>query len=316
MTYRVGVVVRTKNRPDFLVRALADIAAQTYRDFDVVVVNDGGDRADVDGVVAASLCGDRVTVIDSVAPGGRCAAANAGIDAAGTEFVVLHDDDDRWHCEFLARTVQYLDEHPGDAGVVAATEIVYERAVGDRWVEYDRAPFWADMSAVTFTSLLEVNRAVPISFLYRRVVHAEIGGYDESLETVEDWEFYLRLSARFGVGYLPGLPLAYWTQRPGARGIAGNSMFELAGAHERDDLAVRDRELRAWVANNGAGLPLYIALVEKRIRDDITREISALLERQRIEIVDDIYARHPLWRRVRRLRDRVIPNRGDGPSSA
>jgi hypothetical protein len=132
-------------------------------------------------------------------------------------------------------------------------------------------------------------------------MHEDVGFYDESLEAVEDWDFYLRFAARHAIGFLPGPVLAYWTQRPSARGAVANSMFELAGAHGRDDLVVRDRALRDWVATQGPGLPLYIALVEKRIREEFAQQ----LDRQRSDIVAEIYARHPIWRRLRRLRNLV-----------
>ena len=297
---RVSVVVRTKDRSVFLRRALADIAAQTFTDWDVVVVNDGGDGAVVRSVAADSPSASRVTVIDSQAPGGRCAAANAGIRVATGEYVVLHDDDDLWHPDFLARTTAALDASPADAGVMVETEIVYERADGAGWVQTHRAPYWQGMTAVSFTALLEVNRAVPISFLYRRALHDELGPYDETLDTVEDWDFYLRVTAKYPLVFLGGTPLAFWTQRPAATGADGNSMFELASQHERDDLAVRDRALREWVIENGPGLPLYIASVEKRIRADF----AAALEHQTERFVSEVYARHPIWRRLAWLRRR------------
>ena len=73
----------------------------------VVVVNDGGEPAEVDRVVAEAAVPVEVVHIAPGA-GGRCIAANVGVRAAGTEFVVLHDDDDRWHPEFLARTVAWF----------------------------------------------------------------------------------------------------------------------------------------------------------------------------------------------------------------
>lgn len=301
MPYRVAVIVRTKNRPVFLRRALADIAAQTFRDVSVIVVNDGGSREVVDQVVGESAVADRTVVLDTVEPGGRCAAANTGVRAADAAYVALHDDDDLWHPEFLSRTVAALDTSPADAGVMVSTEIVYEEQRGDDWVETSRVPFWRGLTAITLTSLLEMNRAVPISFLYRRALHDELGYYHEGIETVEDWEFYLRVTAKHPVAFLSGVPLAYWTQRPSARGAAGNSMFELANAHERDDLAVRDAALREWVDVNGLGLPLYLALAEKRIRADVTEQ----LERQREAILQEIFERHPLWGRLRRLRRRL-----------
>lgn len=295
MPPKVSVVVRTKDRPYFLRRALADIARQRFDDLEIIVVNDGGDFSVVDAVLSDS--GVSAAVIEPSGRGGRCAAANAGIRAAAGEYVVLHDDDDLWHPDFLAKTVALLDASPEDAGVMVATEIVYERQDGDGWRETGRAPFWEGMTGVTFMSLLEVNRAVPISFLYRRSLHDDVGFYDETLDAVEDWEFYLRVAARYPIAFLGGTPLAYWTQRPDAKGAAGNSMFELASEHDRDDLEVRDRELRRWVEANGPGLPLYIA----RLHRDAERRLMARLDALGAEIVRGVHESHPIWRRIRRF---------------
>lgn len=297
MSHRVAVIVRTKDRPYFLRRALADIAAQSFVDAEVIVVNDQGDRAVVAEVVDASPIAGRVRVLHTTAPGGRCAAANAGLRATGAPYVVLHDDDDRWHPDFLTRTVALLEVSPEDAGVMVATEIVFEEKHGDEWRETGRVPYWEGMTGVTFTTLLEINRAVPISFLYRRELHDEVGFYDESLDAVEDWEFYLRVATKHPIGFLGGTPLAYWTQRPAATGADGNSMFELSAQHSHDDLVVRDRALRDWVASNGPGLPLYIA--------SLATQIQREFEKQNAHLARELDARHPIWSRVRRARQRL-----------
>lgn len=300
MPSRVTVIVRTKNRPEFLTRALADIARQTFRDVDVVVVNDGGDRAVAAQVVSSASV--EAMLLDTLAPGGRCAAANAGVAAAvESEFVVLHDDDDLWDPRFLESTVGWLDSHPDDVGVAVATAIAYERRIGGVWVETSRIPFWEGMTRVSLTDMLELNRVVPISLLYRRRVHDEVGGYDERLGTVEDWEFLLRVLSRHSVGFIPGEPLAVWTQRPTASGTASNSMFALEGNHAEDDAVVRDRELAAWVSTNGTGLPLYLAAIEKRL----SARIDASADRLRQQIRDDIDAHQPIASRLRRLRRRL-----------
>lgn len=305
MTARVGIVVRTRQRPDFLRRALDDIAAQTFSDRRVVVVNDGGDPGEVDCVVSEAGVDAEIVHI-TPGQGGRCVAANAGVRVVGTEFVALHDDDDRWHPEFLARTVAWLDAHPGDAAVSTATEIVYEEDRGGRWVEVGRAPFWAGMQRISLSEMFSVNRAVPISVLYRTAVHGEVGWYDESLEAVEDWDFYLRILARAGFGYVVGEPLAYWTQRPDATGISANSMFALADAHVRDDALVRDRALEQWTRREGEGLPLYLAALQDRLIVRLDERAREHAERLRAEIRDDVRreidAHQPLWSRLRRWR--------------
>lgn len=306
MPARAGIVVRTRHRPAFLRRALRDIADQRLDDWQLVVVNDGGDRAEVDEIVSAAALGDRVTVVH-IAPGegGRCVAANAGVRALDTPYVVLHDDDDRWHPAFLERTVAHLDAHPAHAAVSAVTEIVYEENRGGTWVEVGRAPFWAGMGRISLGEMMSVNRAVPISVVYRRRLHDEIGWYDETLDAVEDWDLYLRILREHEMGFLPGEPLAFWTQRPDSVGLDANSMFGLAAEHARDDAVVRDRALAEWVRREGPGLPLYMASLQTQLAAHVDEAVDRLRAELRADLRREIDAHQPLLSRVRRLRRRL-----------
>jgi glycosyltransferase involved in cell wall biosynthesis len=293
---RVGIVVRTKNRPWFLQRTLRDVAAQQFTDWEICIVNDGGDPAPVDHAVSElpAEVRARVRVHHNPQPTGRSAAANQGMRDLATEFAVLHDDDDLWHPAFLDRAVGHLDAHADDIGVMVRTEIVYEAADGDDFVEVGRAPFWPQLAEITYADLLQVNRAVPISYLYRRALHEEIGFYREDLHAVEDWEFNLRTALRHHIGFIEGEPLAYWMQRRGVDGELGNSMFTLAAEHDHYDRLVRDEALRAHVIAHGPGLALYLT---RFIQDEIARQLD-----ERRSLGQHLASAVRDWRRGRRTR--------------
>src|SRR5690349_8594527 len=103
----VAVVIRTKNRPLFLARALDSVLAQTYEDWVAVVVNDVGDREPVEAAVAAvaDRARGRVHVLHNSVSRGREAAMNTGVHATASTFLVIHDDDDSWAPTFLEETV-------------------------------------------------------------------------------------------------------------------------------------------------------------------------------------------------------------------
>lgn len=293
---RVGIVIRTKNRPQFLARALADIAAQTHTDWQAQIVNDGGDAAAVDRAVAALAAPirSRIGVTHHESSQGRSAAANAGIHALAAEYVVLHDDDDRWAPEFLARTVSWLDAHPGHAGVAVRTEIVYEAERDGTFVEVGRTPFWPGLHRITYAEMLRVNRFVPIAYLYRRALHDEVGGYREDVHAAEDWEFNLRVAARYAIGFLADGPLAFWHQRAGVDGELGNSMFVLAQEHDDYDMMIRDEALRAHVAEHGPGLALYLT---RYLQDELARQLD-----ERRTLGERATRRVQHWYRARRTR--------------
>lgn len=271
---RVGIVVRTKDRPVLLARAISDISEQMFDDWQAVIVNDGGDARAVDALLdgLAADIRSRFSVIHHDESVGRSAAANAGITALSTEFVVLHDDDDLWASDFLSMSVAWLDEHPADVGVVSRTEIVYERFVRGSFVEDGRVPFWGEMKQISYAELLQVNRFVPIAYVYRRAIHDEVGLYRTDIHAAEDWEFNLRVGRRYSIGFIDGPARAFWMQRREATDALGNSMFVLADEHEYYDRLIRDEALRAFTTAHGDGLALYLA---RYIQDEVSRQLDA-----------------------------------------
>ena len=265
---RVAVIVRTKNRPALLSRALASISAQTHDDITVVIVNDGGDVAPVDALVAGLTPEQRsrIEVVHHPSPVGRAAALNAGLAATSSPLVAVHDDDDSWHPDFLTRTVGHLLATADDMGVAVRTEVVFERVDGTEVVEERREILAADNHAVTLFDMILRDYAPPISVIYRRSVHDTTGPYDQRLPVLEDWDFMLRLVSRYRVGFIDGEPLAFWHQRPGATGDDGNSVAPESGEHQRWDTVIRDMWLRRDLAA-GAGLGALMHLAEALDRD-------------------------------------------------
>ncbi len=276
---RVAVVVRTKDRPLLLRRALADVAAQEFGDWRLVIVNDGGDPAGVEDLLA-ELDADlrrRIAVVHHAEPLGMEEASNAGLAATTSDYVGIHDDDDTWEPRFLAATVAYLDAHPEDAAVVTRTEIVYEEIHGSHVVETGRGPFWNELPAISLSDLLRTNRFVPIQLLYRRSVHDGVGPYRADLPVVGDWEFNLRLAQAYTIGLIDEV-LAYWHQRPRAQGDLSNSVSD-EQARAAADLRVRDQLLKERVAADGMGDLLYLTHYLQGEFDHLHRRLDTLNDR-------------------------------------
>lgn len=278
---RVAVVVRTKDRPDFLARALASIAGQTLADWECVIVNDGGDPSAVDALIAALPAehAARVRAVHHESSRGRWVSANAGVLATMAPLLVLHDDDDSWHPRFLERAADYLDARTDRAGVVSRIEIVWERRAGDGFESVRREIFQPQLPVPTLADTLLFNRYVPIGFVYRRDLHAELGLYDERLPVVGDWNFNLKVLARGPLEYLADEPYAYWHQREDDKGPSGNSVIASHSAHTEWDALLRDEALREYVAEHGTGLVLYLTkFIDRRfveVEQGIRAEIAA-----------------------------------------
>ncbi|WP_308195177.1 glycosyltransferase family 2 protein [Microbacterium aurantiacum] len=277
----VAVVVRTKDRPDLLRRALSSISGQRMTEWECVIVNDGGDASAVDAVVEDLPVEhrSRVRAMHHPESRGRWVSANAGVLATSAPLLVLHDDDDSWHPEFLSRAVEYLEAAPERDGVVSRIEILWEKREPDGFRVTRREMFQPQLSAPTLADTLLYNRFVPIAFVYRRRLHEELGLYDDSLPVVGDWAFNLKVLARGPLDYLGDVPYAYWHQREGVEGSHGNSVIDSRGDHAKYDALIRDEALRQYVDANGMGLLLYLTKfidqrfvdVETGIREEVAR---------------------------------------------
>lgn len=319
----VAVLVRTKDRPRFLRRALANIAEQTFTDYTVCVINDGGDESATRAILQASplahlLEGDAPRLMLITTSGGNMeAASNAGLAATDSEFVAIHDDDDLWAPEFLERTVGALR---ASEALICSTRVVerYERETPEGEFEvYEERIFHDGLPGFGLQFLYRTNRTVPIGILYRRRLHELVGFYDESLPVVGDWEFNLRAAAVTEV-LLVDEPLAYWSLRPEADGAEANSVQRQA-EHARFDASVRARAIRDDLQSGGRPGPyLYqahlMADLERRVIDghDLTRESLDLL-RSLGERLERIEARQAAMdARQRELEARFAADRSRG----
>lgn len=319
----VAVLVRTMDRPRFLRRALANIAEQTFTDYTVCVINDGGDESATRAILQASplahlLEGDAPRLMLLTTSGGNMeAASNAGLAATDSEFVAIHDDDDLWAPEFLERTVGALR---ASEALICSTRVVerYERETPEGEFEvYEERIFHDGLPGFGLQFLYRTNRTVPIGILYHRRLHELVGFYDESLPVVGDWEFNLRAAAVTEV-LLVDEPLAYWSLRPEADGAEANSVQRQA-EHARFDASVRARAIRDDLQSGGRPGPyLYqahlMADLERRVIDghDLTRESLDLL-RSLGERLERIEARQAAMdARQRELEARFAADRSRG----
>lgn len=253
----VVIVTRTKNRSIFLKRAISSVAGQTYRDYVHLIINDGGDKHDVEEVIKQSSESAKANIQvfhrakSSNAPD---TIFNESIDRVDSEYVVIHDDDDSWHEDFLRRTVKVLDSKKDVAGVVVRTDKIIERIHANDIRIIKTKQYQPDVKAIGLYRQCVDNQLTPISFLYRRKAYLKVGKYDETLPVVGDWEFGIRILLQYDVEYLdPGFALANYHHRK----KPDNSFA--AHNHRYYFNLVANRYLRKDLANGGLGVGYIIS---------------------------------------------------------
>lgn len=254
---QVSIITRTKNRLLFLARSLLSVQQQGYQDWEIVIVNDGGDAAALEQLLlqVPDVVRRKITVVHHATSQGRWAAANAGLKASQGDYVVIHDDDDSWHEAFLATMVADLDRQPASvAGVVCHTqyidEVVFDGTVTRKAVR----PFNRWLQNVTLFRMASRNFIPPISFLYRARVHAELGTYREELPVLGDWDFYMRLLSRYDIEVVPRV-LANYHLRPAETGEQwGNSVAAGLQSHVTVEARILNALLRQDLTEGKIGL--------------------------------------------------------------
>lgn len=191
MTPRVSVVIPTRDRRAVLARALASIDAQCFRDFEVVVVDDGSADGTVDWLRA-----ERPTVglVELRPSRGAAAARNHGVERARGEIVAFLDDDDAWHPSYLETQVALFDAHP-DAEMCSAGHVEIDGH--GRVSRPDLRPLF-DYADPLVHLLAECPLHTLSVVACRRTALARIGPFDETLAIVHDLDWYLRLVAGGG----------------------------------------------------------------------------------------------------------------------
>jgi glycosyltransferase involved in cell wall biosynthesis len=185
----VSVVVPVYNRPDMLRQAVASVLAQTYADFEILIVDDAS-TDDTPGVIDELRARDsRIRGIRR-ANGGPGLARETGRLAASGEFIQYLDSDDLLLPRKLELQVAALRAHP-DAGV-AYGRIVYRDAQG-REIACDWKPANQSVTAI-FPSFLLARWWETVSPLYRRSVTDAAGPW-MPLRLEEDWEYDARIGS-------------------------------------------------------------------------------------------------------------------------
>jgi len=184
----ISVVLPTFNRRDHLPRAIESVLAQTFTDFELIVVDDGSTDGSQEYI--GGLTDLRMRYLRQAGNRGQSSARNAGIRAARAELIAFQDSDDVWAPEKLALQYDELCRHP-DVAMVYADMLRVPSAGG---------PYLLAAPELRKGQLFDQRRSVYATFavgiqscLIRRDVLRKLSAFDEALRQYEDLDLFLRI---------------------------------------------------------------------------------------------------------------------------
>lgn len=301
MTSLVSVIIPTYNRASIIGSTIRNILEQTYTNFEVIVVDDGSTD---DTLAVLEQFGDRIRVLRQ-ANCGAGAARNRGLAAAKGDIIAFQDSDDTWHSTKLARQVGLLERIGPSVSLCLCNARVYFKKAKQP-TSFDRASLNPPSEEGIWTNVPEVLAAGFVLFnqcsAIRTDVLRKVGGFNESMRFMEDYDLALRLAIENPCWTYIRQPLVIWRQgspnslfeeamqrRTAVRQYAiqarENALQGLAGQQGQEQLrCILRRELRrdrralafqSFVENSapGAWLSEFTGVAE-RLRQKIARRLS------------------------------------------
>ena len=199
ITPQVSVIIPTFNRAGFIKHALDSVVAQNFKDYEVIIVDDGSTD---DLGFASKYCGlARIKLIRHPQNRGPAAARNTGISAAVGEFVAFLDSDDRWHPDKLACQVAAFRSAAPNVRACASGYIFHK---GNRELTIcPQPPPGRFKTEILFGCTISPGTTL----LINRSAFDKIGLFDENLHRLEDWDWLLRFAEVYDIVFVPK-PLA------------------------------------------------------------------------------------------------------------
>ncbi|HEX7049407.1 MAG TPA: glycosyltransferase family A protein [Longimicrobiales bacterium] len=262
----VSVVLPTRNRAHLLARAIGSVRAQTFSDWELIVVDDAStDRTPA--VIAECRGSDpRIRGVAVPRPHGVAEARNRGIARARGRFVAFLDDDDEWLPGKLELQLREFARRGDDVGLVYCRSTYVETSGRERLL-----PTCDVSDGGARATLLRQNFLVTPAVLARRELFDLVGGFDSRMSWLEDWDMWLRLAAATRFGFVDR-PLVRVHQTPGSLSTRVDEL-------ERSALLFLEKREREAALTRRERAAVRFALGRDLVSKGIMREGRKLLRR-------------------------------------
>ena len=194
-TPSVSVIIPSFNRPELTLRAVRSVLAQTWKNFEIIVIDDGSRS---DQVFPIELIDDqRVRMIRHPANLGVSAARNTGVKESSYPLIAFLDSDDRWLPDKLASQITTYEKHGSETNALVYSSYYNEQ--GKRQIIYPLTS-WKRNQALSDFIFLDYGSIHTSTWLTSRTLLKQFP-FDVHLSQCEDWDLLLRMEAA-GVAFL------------------------------------------------------------------------------------------------------------------
>lgn len=258
----VSIILPTYNHAHLLYGCLDNILAQTFQNYEILIIDDGSTdvtRQTVEKFKEIKQLQDKIYYIYQK-HSGVSKARNTGIINASNNLIAFIDDDDRWDRRKLELQLKAMNQDKEIALSYTNLFLVYENS-GHKILQSKRMKM---VDGYIFEVLLDKCFIITSSVIALKDVLLDVGLFDETINVCEDWDLWLRVAYKYKIGYIPE-PLLYYSMHTDN---AHKNITEMVKGHRRiiqkifyaDDF-IEYRKLRI-----SAKLNFYLTAAEAYVR--------------------------------------------------
>jgi glycosyltransferase involved in cell wall biosynthesis len=199
MSPKVSVIIPLYNKELYIKRAIDSVLAQTFQDFEIVVIDDGS--KDGSAGVVRQMTDPRIRLIQQT-NGGECAARNRAIMEAKTDLLALLDADDEWKPGFLAAVMRLREKYP-EAGAYATAYEIKDTILGKLKVNYRAIPPapWEGIIPNYFESGLGIPPVWSSAVMIPKNVFEICGNFPVGAKLGGDLDMWLRIALVYPIAF-------------------------------------------------------------------------------------------------------------------
>ena len=200
MTPLISVIIPTFNRAHVLLKAIDSVLKQTYKNFEVIVVDDGSTDGTTE-LLSSYIKEGKILYLKQENKG-VSSARNFGVKSSKGDWLAFLDSDDEWLKHKLQKQVELLTERP-DLRLVHGEEL---------WVRngkrVNQKKIHQKFGGFIYEKCLPLCLISPSAVMIERKLYEEMGGFDEEFTVCEDYDLWLKITSLYEVGFVSD-PIIY-----------------------------------------------------------------------------------------------------------